>query len=293
MKKYISIDIGGTAIKHSVIEEDGKIIYTNQIDTEAKKGGRVILDKAKDIIKSYVSDYKIDGVCVSTAGMVDPKEGKIIYASSLIPNYTGVEIKKEIEKEFNIPCEVENDVNCAALGEYWLGAAKNSHSCACLTIGTGIGGCIIIGGKVIHGFSNSAGEVGYMKINGSTFQELAATSKLVEKVARRKKINKEELNGKIIFNLAREGDIDCIEEIDNLVDTLALGISYIVYLINPEVVVLGGGIMAQREYLEERINTALKDKLIDKVYKSVKIKFAQNQNNAGMLGALYNFKSKK
>ena len=201
--------------------------------------------------------------------------------------------QQQIEKEFNIPCEVENDVNCAALGEYWLGAAKNSHSCACLTIGTGIGGCIIIGGKVIHGFSNSAGEVGYMKINGSTFQELAATSKLVEKVAKRKKINKEELNGKIIFNLAKEGDIDCIEEIDNLVDTLALGISYIVYLINPEVVVLGGGIMAQREYLEERINTALKDKLIDKVYKSVKIKFAQNQNNAGMLGALYNFKSKK
>ena len=80
---------------------------------------------------------------------------------------------------------MENDVNCAALGEYWLGAAKNSHSCACLTIGTGIGGCIIIGGKVIHGFSNSAGEVGYMKINGSTFQELAATSKLVEKLIKK------------------------------------------------------------------------------------------------------------
>ena len=264
----------------------------SQIDTEASKGGLSILEKAKNIIRNYITEHKVEGICVSTAGMVDPKEGKIVYASSLIPNYTGVEIKKELEKEFDIPCEVENDVNCAGLGEYWLGAAKDSHSCVCLTIGTGIGGCVIINGKVIHGFSNSAGEVGYMLINGCAFQDIAATSKLVEKVAIRKNLSKDSINGKIIFDLAKKGDVDCIEEIDNLVDNLALGISYIVYVINPEVVVLGGGIMAQKDYLKERINKALKEKLIERVYKNVKIEFAENQNNAGMLGALYNFKSR-
>jgi len=292
MKKYICIDIGGTAIKHSVIKENGEIITMSQIDTEASKGGLSILEKAKNIIRNYITEHKVEGICVSTAGMVDPKEGKIVYASSLIPNYTGVEIKKELEKEFDIPCEVENDVNCAGLGEYWLGAAKDSHSCVCLTIGTGIGGCVIINGKVIHGFSNSAGEVGYMIINGCAFQDIAATSKLVEKVAIRKNLSKDSINGKIIFDLAKKGDVDCIEEIDNLVDNLALGISYIVYVINPEVVVLGGGIMAQKDYLKERINKALKEKLIERVYKNVKIEFAENQNNAGMLGALYNFKSR-
>ena len=202
------------------------------------------------------------------------------------------ETLKELEKEFKIRCEVENDVNCAGLGEFWLGAAKNSHSCVCLTIGTGIGGCVIINGKVLPGFSNSAGEVGYMKINGEDLQDVAATSKLVEKVAARKNIDKSDINGKIIFDLAKKGDIDCIEEIDKLVDNLTLGISYIVYVINPEVVVLGGGIMAQKEYLEEKIKTSLKEKLIESVYNNVRIEFAENQNNAGMLGALYNFKNR-
>lgn len=292
MNKYICIDIGGTAIKHSVTREDGQIITMSQIDTEASKGGLAILEKAKEIIRNYIIEHKVEGICVSTAGMVDPKEGKIVYASSLIPNYIGVEIKKELEKEFKIKCEVENDVNCAGLGEYWLGAAKNSHSCVCLTIGTGIGGCVIIDGKVLPGFSNSAGEVGYMKINGEALQDVAATSKLVEKVAVRKNINKSDINGKIIFDLAKNGDSDCIEEIDKLVDNLTLGISYIVYVINPEVVVLGGGIMAQKEYLEEKIKTSLKEKLIESVYNNVRIEFAENQNNAGMLGALYNFKNR-
>lgn len=292
MKKYICIDIGGTAIKHSVINENGSIITKSQISTEAYKGGLEILNKIKQISKSYINQYFIEGICVSTAGMVDPIKGKILYASSLIPNYTGVEIKKELEKEFGVLCEVENDVNCAGLGEYWLGSAKNSHSCVCLTIGTGIGGCIIIDGKVLHGFSNSAGEVGYMNINGTAFQDIAAASKLVERVAKRKGKMKEELNGKIIFDLAKNGDVECVEEIDVLVDTLALGISYIAYVINPEVVVLGGGIMAQEEYLKERIHKALKDKLISRVYDNIRIEFAKNQNNAGMLGALYNFRNK-
>ena len=292
MKKYICIDIGGTAIKHSVTREDGNIITMSQMDTEASKGGFSILEKAKDIVRNYIIEHKVEGICVSTAGMVDPKEGKIVYASSLIPNYTGIEIKKELEREFQIRCEVENDVNCAGLGEYWLGVAKNSHSCVCLTIGTGIGGCVIVDGKVLPGFSNSAGEVGYMKINGEYLQDLAATSKLVQKVALRKNINKSDINGKIIFDLAKNGDIDCIEEIDKLVDNLTLGISYIVYVINPEVVVLGGGIMAQKEYLEEKIKISLKEKLIERVYNNVRIEFAENQNNAGMLGALYNFKNR-
>lgn len=292
MNKYICIDIGGTAIKHSIINEDGEILTNSQMDTEAYKGGLSILEKARNIIKNYIAQHKIEGICISTAGMVDPKEGKIVYASSLIPKYTGVEIKKELEKEFSISCEVENDVNCAGLGEYWLGAAKDSHSCVCLTIGTGIGGCVIINGKIVHGFSNSAGEVGYMQINGTAFQDIAATSKLVEKVAIRKNIDKNKINGKIIFDLAKKGDKDCIEEIDYLVDNLALGISYIIYVVNPEVVVLGGGIMAQKEYLKEKINNSLKEKLIERVFNNVRIEFAENQNNAGMLGALYNFKNK-
>ncbi|MBX7420697.1 ROK family protein [Clostridium chauvoei] len=288
MNKYICIDVGGTSIKYGVLEENGNFILKDQIDTEAYKGGQNILEKIKLIVKKHKNNFDIKGIGISTAGMVDPNEGKIVYASNLIPNYIGVEIKKELEKEFNIRCEVENDVNCAGLGEMWLGSAKGCKSCVCLTIGTGIGGCIILNNSVLHGHSNSAGEVGYMNINGGEFQKLAATSALVRNVAKRNNINSKDINGKIIFDLAKKGDAICIEEIDKIVDILAVGVSNIVYVINPEVVVLGGGIMAQREYLKDRIDNALKTKLIESVYKNTRLEFAKGDNESGMLGALFN-----
>lgn len=238
----------------------------------------------------YIGNYEIRGICISTAGMVDPKEGKIVYAlEHLIPEYTGMEIKKEIEKEFKIRCEVENDVNCAGLGETWLGAGKNAKSSICMTIGTGIGGCVILNNKLVHGFSNSAGEVGYMNINGESFQDVASTTSLVKKVAKIKNIPEQDINGKIIFDMAKNNDEDSLKAIDNMVKSLAIGISNVCYVINPEVVILGGGIMAQEEFLRPRIDKALKEVLVPKVYENTKIEFAKRQNDAGMIGALYNF----
>lgn len=291
MEKYICIDIGGTSIKYGVALENGDIIEKSSMDTEAReKGGPGILNKIKRIVNMYIGNYEIRGICISTAGMVDPKEGKIVYAlEHLIPEYTGMEIKKEIEKEFKIRCEVENDVNCAGLGETWLGAGKNAKSSICMTIGTGIGGCVILNNKLVHGFSNSAGEVGYMNINGESFQDVASTTSLVKKVAKIKNIPEQDINGKIIFDMAKNNDEDSLKAIDNMVKSLAIGISNVCYVINPEVVILGGGIMAQEEFLRPRIDKALKEVLVPKVYENTKIEFAKRQNDAGMIGALYNF----
>lgn len=290
MKKYICIDVGGTSIKYGVISEQGNIITQNKVDTEAKKGGNTVINKIKDIVFGYINNYElqnIQGVCVSTAGMVDPKEGKILYASELIPDYTGTEIKKEIEQEFKLHCEVENDVNCAGLGEMWLGAGKESTSSICMTIGTGIGGCVIIDNKLLHGFTNSAGELGYMKVEGNDIQDVAATSALVDKV--RKIKNDDSIDGVKVFELAKSGDKECIDAIDNLVEKLSIAIANAVYILNPQVVILGGGIIAQEDYLYHRICNAVKRNLLPHIYENTQIKFAKNQNNAGMLGALYNF----
>ena len=158
-----------------------------------------------------------------------------------------------------------------------------------MTIGTGIGGCVILNNKLVHGFSNSAGEVGYMNINGESFQDLASTSSLVRKVAEIKNIPQHNISGKIIFDMAKNNDKDCLNEIDNMVKSLAIGIANICYVINPEVVILGGGIMAQEEFLKPRIDKALKETLVARVYENTKIEFAKRQNDAGMIGALYNF----
>lgn len=295
MKKFICIDIGGTSIKYGILRETGIIIEKGNMDTDAlKEGGQGIFEKIKYIISKYLKNYEVEGICISTAGMVDPKDGKILFAlEHLIPGYTGIEIKKEVEKEFNIRCEVENDVNCAGLGEMWLGAGKGAFSSVCLTIGTGIGGCIIINNELIHGFSNSAGEIGYMKINGEDFQNVASTTSLIKRVARLKNIAEENINGKMIFDMAKNKDQDCLKEIDYMIKSLAIGIANLSYIINPEVIILGGGIMAQEQFLKPKIEEALRKELIKTIYENTRIEFAKRQNDAGMIGALYNFLNKK
>lgn len=289
MKFYVSIDIGGTSIKHGILDKNIKFITSGEIATEAQKGGKNILEKVINIVSEYKKKYTLSGICISTAGMVDCEKGEIIHASDLIPNYTGTQIKKTLEDIFSIPCEVENDVNCAGLAEYFSGSAKGSSISLCLTIGTGIGGSIIINDKVFHGFSGSACEVGYMNMFKGKFEDLGATSILVKKVAKLKNCSENHIDGKLIFEMAKNNDEDCIKAIDEMVDILGMGIANICYVINPEVVVLGGGIMAQKDYLYDKIRLSLDKYLIPTISSKTKLEFAKNQNKAGMLGAYYNF----
>lgn len=289
MKFYVSIDIGGTSIKHGILDENIKFITSGEIATEAQKGGKNILEKVINIVSEYKKEYTLSGICISTTGMVDCEKGEIIHASDLIPNYTGTQIKKTLEDIFSIPCEVENDVNCAGLAEYFSGSAKGTSISLCLTIGTGIGGSIIINDKVFHGFSGSACEVGYMNMFKSKFEDLGATSILVKKVSKLKNCSENDIDGKLIFEMAKNNDEDCIKAIDEMVDILGMGIANICYVINPEVVVLGGGIMAQKDYLYDKIRLSLDKYLIPTISSKTKLEFAKNQNKAGMLGAYYNF----
>ena len=231
-------------------------------------------------------------MCISTAGMVDIEKGEIFYSAPLIPNYIGTAFKKTVEERFGIPCEVENDVNCAGLAEYKAGAAAGSKAAVMLTIGTGIGGCILLNGEVFHGFSNSACEVGYMHMDDSDFQTLGAASILTKKVAAWKGELAENWSGYRIFEEAKKGDKICNRAIDEMTDVLGKGIANICYVVNPEVVVLGGGIMAQEAFLKDKIEKAVEKYLVSSMWEHTSIAFAKNQNNAGMLGAFYHFQGR-
>ena len=223
MNKYVSIDIGGTAIKYGIIYEDAEIICKRSMKTEAWKGGPAILQKVTGIVEEMKQEAQeeISGICISTAGMVDTKEGSIFYSAPLIPNYAGTQFKKTLEEMFQVPCEVENDVNCAGLAENRSGAAKGAKIALVLTIGTGIGGCIVIDGKVFHGFSNSACEVGYMHMDDSDFQTLGAASILTKKVAEWKGEQEDIWDGYHIFEEAKKGDELCNRAIDETVVLLS------------------------------------------------------------------------
>ena len=289
MKQYICIDIGGTAIKYGVVQsgEIPEIIRTDSCKTP--ENGTKILQKVFDIIEALKRNCgQTEAVCISSAGIVNSEEGCILEANDdLIPGYTGTKIADRVKEKFGIPCFVENDVNCAAMAEYYAGAAKGYQSMLMLTIGTGIGGAFIAGGKLLKGHTYSACEVGYMNMEEGTFEEIAATSALVARTAKRLHKTADAISGKWIFEQAQDGNEVCIEEIDRMCDILAKGISNICYVLNPEIVLLGGGISAQTDWLKPRIEMGMEKYLIPVIRKKTKLDFAKFKNQAGMIGAYY------
>ncbi len=286
-QKYVCIDVGGTAIKYGILNEKGEVLEHWQMPTEAFKGGKAILEKIKNIVQCYTTKNQICGICISTAGMVNPIEGKIIHANENIPLYEGICLKNELEQVFAIPCEVENDVNCAGLAEYYNGAAQGSSNALCLTIGTGIGGCAIINGNLLRGSSYSACEIGYMQVKGEEFEKAASTSALTRTVACKKQEDISLWNGKKILMCAEKGDIVCKNALMYMADVLALGISNICYVLNPDTLILGGGIMQQESILTMEIRKALEKYLVPVMFSHLRIELAHHHNLAGLVGAWY------
>ncbi|MGM0209012.1 hypothetical protein IGI96_003536 [Enterococcus sp. DIV0421] len=292
MEYYLAVDIGGTAIKYGLIDNEGIFFERHEIDTEAHLGGEAILDKIYQLVKKYINVIEIKGIAISSAGMIDPVKGEILYSGPQIPNYAGIQFKSLLEEKFHIPCEIENDVNCAGLAESISGASKGSKLSFCLTIGTGIGGCLIQNNKIFHGSSYSACEVGYIPLPGGAFQDIASTTALVKLVTELTGDKSSEWNGHRIFLEAKEGNALCRSAISKIVENLTVGIASICYIVNPEIVVLGGGIMAQEDYLRPEIEISLKNLLVSNIAEKTKIAFAHHKNDAGMLGAYYHFRSK-
>ncbi len=302
MKNYLCIDIGGTKIKYGVVDENAVIQYMKEVDTQAQLGGEVLMERVCGLIAEELeTGGKMEGIGVSTAGMVDCRKGVVSYASEFIPGYTGMPIKARLEECFGLPCQVENDVNCAGLAESLAGAGRGSSVSLCLTVGTGIGGALIIDGKVFHGFCSSAGEIGYMYMAGTSasqgeeapaglsFQELGSAKALVRRVEERKKISPGVIDGRWVFDQAEKGDGDCIWAIRQMADVLGCGVANLCFMFNPQTVVLGGGIMERGKYLYPLLRERLDQYLLPFIASRTKLAMAQLGNRAGMLGAYYHF----
>ena len=288
---YLCIDIGGTAIKYGVTDAAGTFAAHGSMPTEAQEhGGPGIVRKVSDLVRETCGTYDVRGVAISTAGMVDPATGEIVYAlEESIPQYRGVNWKAIMRENFDLPASVENDVNCAALGELWKGAGRGVSSLFAMTVGTSIGGCLIMDGRVVHGVSRSAGEIAYMRVPGGRLHERCSAAGLVSAVCCANGLPAGSIDGHFVFDLLAKGDPAAQEEVALLIDSLADAITNVVCVVNPERIVLGGGIMAQEAVLRPLLEAALRDRLPPIVDEATTIAFAATQNNAGMLGALYHF----
>lgn len=291
--KIIGIDIGGTAVKYGLLTPEGKILESGEFPTEAGKGVDNLYENICKVIDKYFSN-EVLGIAVSGTGQIDGRIGKVIGGNPIIPGWIGTNLAEKLKEKYGVPAVLENDVNCAALGEKWLGAGKDVEDFICLTIGTGIGGGIILNGDIFRGETCVAGEFGHIQIvkdgeqclcgKKGCYERYASATALVKMV--KEKLGKE-LDGKAIFKLEREGNQEVKEVVDRWIDYFTDGLSTIAYIFNPKLIVVGGGVTKQGDYLLDRIMDSLDKKLGENYKKNLKIKFAELGNNAGLLGAEY------
>lgn len=287
--KILTFDIGGTFIKYALSDETFNLYDVLTIPTDASAGGKKLIEKVIEIIKSY-SD--IDRVGISTAGQVDSETGTVVYATDTIPGYTGTKIKELIETSTGIPTFVENDVNSAALGEAYFGQGKGKDNFICLTYGTGIGGAIWLNGRLYKGSFCSAGELGHIITHADgenctcggkgCYERYASASALVRKV---NGITGENLDGIGIFKAENFSRPQIKEAVDLWIDEIVTGLITIVYTFNPSLIILGGGIMKE-DYIISSINQKIQNKLMVS-FRNVKIVNSSLGNTAGMLGVAF------
>lgn len=291
--KIVGIDIGGTMIKYGLLTVDGQILKSGEIATEAGRGVEVLFEKICGIVEGY-SKEEIFGIAVSGTGQIDGSVGKVVGGNEIIPGWIGTNLVERLEKKFNLPAVLENDVNCAALGEKWLGAGKGQDNFVCLTIGTGIGGGVVLNGDIFRGDTCVAGEFGHIQVEKNGVQCLCGKKGCYERYASATALVRmaeertgEKLNGKQIFDREKAGEPVFVQLIKDWVDYFTDGLSTIIYIFNPSLVVVGGGVTKQGDYLLNKINESLSEKLGVNFRKNLSIKFAELGNNAGMLGAEY------
>ena len=279
----LAIDIGGTMIKYGLVSSDGEILSTDKIETEAEKGLENILNKIDNIFKRYKENNPV-GIAVSGTGQINGMIGKVIGGNPIIPNWIGANLVKILEEKYNLPIVLENDVNCVALGEKWIGAGKGLSNFICLTIGTGIGGGVILNNQLFRGENFVAGEFGHILIKKGEFEQFASTTALIRLVKERTgKI----LNGKEIFDLEKKEIVEYQEVISEWIENLTDGLSSIIYCFNPANIILGGGVIGQGEPLINRIKNSLFKKIGSQFKEKLNIIQAKLGNNAGMIGASY------
>ena len=282
----LSFDIGGSSVKYAVIEKTGKILAKGKKTTPQEK--EEFFRLIENVAASYRRAYTIEGAGFSFPGAVDDVSG-VIGGSSALPYIHDFPIRQELERRLSLPAALENDANCAALGESWLGVGKEHEDLVFLVIGTGIGGAVVKGKRIHHGKHLHGGEFGYMVSDAShrILSETGSTRVLAERVADAKGLPREEMDGRKAFALANAGDADALQAVSAMYEALAMAIYNLQYAIDPEIFVLGGAVSERPGFAEEigkRVDVILKDVGVARIRPVIRP--AQFGNDANLLGAV-------
>jgi len=305
MKNYLfGVDIGGTTVKIGFFDKDGNVVDKWEIPTRTQNGGENILpDIAASIdaklAEKNVSKDDIIGIGVGAPGPVDDN-GTIYRAVNL--GWGVFNIKETLEELSGLPVAAGNDANVAALGEMWKGGGRGYKNVVAVTLGTGVGGGIILDGKILSGTSGSAGEIGHIHLNDNELQvcgcgnrgclEQYASATGVVRLAKRRLVADDspsvlregEITAKVVFDAVKAGDAVAIDVAKEFGRCLGIGLAIVAAVVNPQIFVVGGGVSKAGDVLFDYITPAYMSNVFPGA-RDVKFALAELGNDAGIYGS--------
>ena len=305
---YIGIDLGGTGIKAGVVDEKGAILAKASCPTLPERGYEAVIRDMASLAIQVDSGHdigEIKAIGVGLPGIMDPRSGRIPFCTNL--GWHDVPLVEEMAKYVDVPVFVDNDATVAGLAESVAGVSAGCENSVFVTLGTGVGGGVVLGGKVFSGSHGVATEIGHMITvvdgepctcgNKGCFERYASATALIRegrKLCQAKPDNWLEkavngdlsaINAKHVIDLAKAGDPDCAAIFDRYVYHLAIGLVNIINLYDPEVIVLGGGVSHAGQFLLDAVREKLPSMVFYKDMPYARVELAKLTNDAGIIGA--------
>lgn len=294
---FLSIDIGGTSAKTGILDESGRILskasYSVCFDNYRTPILKTVLAETDRFLSEQALEpCDLSGIGISATGQIDVHTGSVIGSAGHIENWVGSPLKQAFSEKYRLPVSVINDANSAAIAEQWVGAAKGYKNAIVITIGTGIGGGIIVNSSILEGRLGIAGELGHFSIdkngipctcgNRGCYERYASTTALTQMVKEKYGV----LNGREIFQKLREGDPVIEEIVDIWISGISDGLVSLTHIFNPEIILLGGGVSAQKELFIDKVRKKVLERVMPRFADGLIIDAAALSNDAGMIGAI-------
>ena len=310
-KYYVGIDLGGTFIKGGIVDETGKILLVDKTPTEKEKGKDGADGVAKNIAslvqslmqRQGLTNTDVVGIGMGAPGMIDSQTGVVIYWNNM--GWKDFALGEKLQALTGLPVKIANDANVAAIGEVKFGAARNFSSAVMITLGTGVGGGIVVGGKLVEGNKGAGAELGHSVIvyggeqctcgRKGCLEAYASATALIRDTKRAMQAHKdskmwetggiENVDGKTAFDY-REQDVYAKEVVDSYIAHLACGLVNFANIFRPEAIILGGGVCAEGDNLVKPLQAIMDREIFaGKMGPQVPILIAELGNSAGLLGA--------
>lgn len=309
-QKIIGIDLGGTSVKLAVLDIQGHIEAKWSIPTDIRDKGNHIVSDIITSIQAYILENNIAladirGIGMGSPGQINFDKGTVTGAFNL-GWATEQKVKSQFEEAFDCPFYIDNDANVAALGERWKGAGENAPDVIFVTLGTGVGGGIIAGGHLLHGANGSAGEIGHLVVDEKGFPcacgnvgclETVASATGIMNLAKiaakqhtlpnelKELILKDKATAKDIFDYAKANNTLALQIVEQFATYLGKALSQLANALNPNYIVIGGGVSAAGEFLLNKVNDKFQRFAFPTVRTSTRLALATLGNDAGVIGA--------